>query len=238
MNLLRQLVTANKGVVTIDTDDQSVVNHFFNPNNYADVVLDMFNNDRFYDQFFQGWRDLKILDIGGNIGLFSLYAQDIASDIWTLEPTPTHFSILETLTKDYTNIHPLNIALHNRNETIDFYISDENSTMNSTVNQYGKKTPVAARTLKSIIDEISVDVVDFIKCDIEGSEMNALTDETIAEVADRIRVWSIEVHATDKSIHPEVSLNINRNKIMQILSNNGYNVYRHRYDCIYAYKDI
>ena len=238
MKLFRQLVTANRGVVTIDTDDEAVVNHFSNRNNYADVVLDMFNNDRFYDEFFQGWRDLKILDIGGNIGLFSLYAQDIASDIWTLEPTPAHFSILQTLTKEYPNIHPLNIALHNRDETIDFYISDDNSTMNSTVNQYGKKTAVQARTLKSIIDQCAVDCIDFIKCDIEGSEMNALTLETITEVKDRVRVWSIEVHATDKTLHPEISLNLNRNRIMQILSETGYNVYRHRYDCIYAYKDL
>ena len=74
MKLFRQLVTANRGVVTIQSEEPNVVSHFNNPNNYADVVLDMFNNDRFYDEFFQGWRELKILDIGGNIGLFSLYA--------------------------------------------------------------------------------------------------------------------------------------------------------------------
>ena len=157
MTLFRQLVTANRGVVTIQSEEPAVVNHFSNPNNYADVVLDMFNNDRFYDEFFQGWRDLKILDIGGNIGLFSLYAQDIASDIWTLEPTPSHFNILQTLTKDFSNIHPLNIALHNRDETIDFYISDDNSTMNSTVNQYGKKIAVQARTIATVMDDIGVD---------------------------------------------------------------------------------
>jgi len=236
MTLFRQLVTANRGVVTIQSEEPAVVNHFANPNNYADVVLDMFNNDRFYDEFFQGWRDIKILDIGGNIGLFSLYAQDIASDIWTLEPTPSHYEILKNLTQGYENIHPLNVALHNRDETIDFYISDDNSTMNSTVNQYGKKIAVQARTLATVMDEIGVDTIDFVKCDIEGSEMNALNSETIAAVKDRIKVWSIEVHATDKNLHPEISLNINRDKIMQILSENSYNVYRHRYDCIYAYR--
>ena len=78
MNLFRQLITSNKGVVTIDTDDQRIINHFNNPSNYADVVLNMFNTDRFYDEFFNGWDDLTILDIGGNIGLFSLYIQDKA----------------------------------------------------------------------------------------------------------------------------------------------------------------
>ena len=236
MRLFRQLVTANRGVVTIDTDEPRILDHFSNPNNYADVVLDMFNNDRFYDEFFQGWRDLKILDIGGNIGLFSLYAQDIASDIWTLEPTPAHFEILETLTLPYENIHALNIALHNQDKLIDFYISDNNSTMNSTVNQYGKKIAVPARTLESVLDSVGVDTVDFVKCDIEGSEITALTPETVSAVKHRVKVWSIEVHATDSNLHPEISLNHNRNRIMQILSDCGYNVYRHRYDCIYAYR--
>lgn len=236
MSLFRQLVTANKGVVTIDTNDQRVVNHFDNPSNYADVVLDMFNNDRFYDQFFKGWKDITVLDIGGNIGLFSLYIQDRAKVVYTLEPTPSHFSILQEMTKDYKNICPINVALHDKNEPISFYISDENSTMNSTVNHYGTKTIVQGRTLHNIISELGIDQVDFVKCDIEGSEMSALTNETIAAVRDLVKVWSIEVHATDPNLHPEISLNLNRDRIMQLLRNNGYNAYRHRYDCVYAYK--
>lgn len=236
MNLFRQLVTSNKGVVTIDTNDQRITNHFDNPANYADVVLNMFNNDRFYDEFFNGWENLTILDIGGNIGLFSLYIQDKASAVYAVEPTPSHFAILKEMTKDYNNIHPINVALHSKDEPINFYISNENSTMNSTVNQYGIKTTVQGKTLKTLILDLGLDKVDFVKCDIEGSEMAALTYETVAAVKDTVSVWSIEVHATDPTMHPEVSLNRNRDHIMQILTSNGYNAYKHRYDCIYAYR--
>ena len=236
MKLFRQLVTANRGVVTIDTDDQHILDHFANPANYADVVLDMFNNDRFYDGFFNGWSDLTILDIGGNIGLFSLYIQDKAKEVYSVEPTPSHFSILKEITKEYKNVHPINIALHSQDGPIDFYISNENSTMNSSVNQYGVKTTVQGKTLKTLIADLGLTKVDFVKCDIEGSEMSALTQETIGAVKDIVSVWSIEVHATDKTVHPEISLNRNRDHIMQILTNNGYNALKHRYDCIYAYK--
>lgn len=229
-------MTANRGVVTIDTDDQHIIDHFSNPANYADVVLDMFNNDRFYDGFFNGWKDITVLDIGGNIGLFSLYIQDRAKAVYAVEPTPSHFSILKEMTKDYKNIHPINAALHSHDAPIDFYISNENSTMNSTVNQYGTKTIVQGKTLKTLIDDLGLEKVDFVKCDIEGSEMAALTNETIQAVRDMVSVWSIEVHATDKTLHPEISLNRNRDHIMQILNHNGYNAYKHRYDCIYAYK--
>jgi FkbM family methyltransferase len=236
MKLFRQLVTANKSVVTIDTEDKRIVDHFANPANYADVVLDMFNNDRFYDQFFKGWSDITVLDIGGNIGLFSLYVHDIAKVVYTLEPTTSHYAILQELTKNYPTICPINIALHNNDEDIPFYISNENSTMNSTVNQYGTKTMVKGRTLNTIVNELGLTTVDFVKCDIEGSEMIALTHETISAVKDKVKVWSIEVHATDKNLHPEISLNLNRDHIIKILEDNGYNAYRHRYDCIYAYK--
>jgi len=236
MKLFRQLVTANKGVVTIDTDDQRVVNHFDNPANHADIVLDTFNNDRFYDEFFKGWSDLTILDIGGNIGLFSLYIQDCAKAVYPIEPTPRHFAILQQLTKDYPNIHPVNVALHNQNEDIEFYISDNNTTMNSSINHYGTTTIVQGRTIRTLISDLGLDKVDFVKCDIEGSEMIALTDETIAEVKDIVSVWSIEVHATDATLHPTVSINHNRDHIMQILKKNGYTTFKHRTDCIYAYR--
>jgi len=236
MTFRRQLITAKKGIVTIDTTDSRIINHFANPANYADVVLDMFNNDRFYDEFFKGWDNLTVLDIGGNIGLFSLYIHDRAKVVYTLEPTPSHFGILKEMTKDYPNIFPINAALHNKDESIAFYISDENSTMNSTVNHYGTKTMVQGKTLHSIITELGLHTVDFVKCDIEGSEMAALTHETISAVKDIVKVWSIEVHATDSTLHPEVSLNLNRDHIMQILRNNGYNAFKHRYDAVYAYK--
>jgi FkbM family methyltransferase len=236
MTLHRTLRTSKDHVINIDSDDADVIEHFADKTSCAEIVLDMFNNDRFYDDFFKGWDDLTILDIGGNIGLFSLYIQDRAKAVYTLEPTPAHFSILKTLTSNYPNIHPLNIALHNEDATIDFYISENNSTMNSTVNQYGKKIPVTGKTLHSIISDLNLSKVDFVKCDIEGSEMAALTNETISAVKDIVSVWSIEVHATDPNIHPEVSINRNRDHIMQILKKNGYNAFKHRYDAVYAYK--
>jgi FkbM family methyltransferase len=236
MTIFRQLVTANKGVVTINSDDEQLIKHFNNPANYADVVLDMFNNDRFYDIFFEGWNDITVLDIGGNIGLFSLYIQDIAKDVYTIEPTPSHFQLLSLLTKDYKNIHPINAALHNKNEPIDFYISSENSTMNSSVNKYGQKVAVTGTTLANLINQLALTKVDFVKCDIEGSEMQALTYETVNEVKDIVSVWSVEVHATDTTLLPEISLNRNRDNLMQIFSQNGYNTIKHRYDALYAYK--
>jgi FkbM family methyltransferase len=234
MTLRRQLLTSKKSVIDIVSEDTKAEQHFTNKANFADVVLNQINTDRFYDQIFEGEEDLTILDIGGNVGLFSLYAQDRAKAIYPIEPTPDHFHILEDLTKEYNNIHPLQLAAHNEDTTIDFYISEENSTMNSSVNKYGKKVEVQAKTIASIIKDLELEHVDFIKCDIEGSEMNALTDETIGAVKDLVDCWFIEVHATDKSMSWEQSLEQNRRTISAIFERAGYEVQDYRVDGIYA----
>jgi hypothetical protein len=224
MPLHRELVTSKYQRIMIDSEMPEAVAHFESQHNYADIVLDQINRDRFYDSIFEGEDDLTILDIGGNIGLFTLYAQDCAKAIYPIEPTPGHFKILTELTKDYANVHPLNYALHNEDTTIDFYISEENSTMNSTVNQYGTKVPVQARTLRSIIDELGLEKVDFIKCDIEGSEVQALTAETIGAVAELVDNWWIECHSTDPTRTWPSNLFENRLAIGKLLEDAGYDV--------------
>lgn len=236
MTLQRNLLTSKGSIIDISSDDKRIVEHFANKSSYADVVLNMFNNDRFYDQFFNGWEDLTVLDIGANIGLFSLYIQDRAKVVYALEPTPVHFDILCEMTKNYSNIKPLRIALHNKDESVDFFISDENSTMNSTVNQYGKKIPVPGITLPSLLTSLNLDMVDFVKCDIEGSEMMAISDEILDSVRSKIKVWSLEVHATNAYPTHEISLHQNRDKLAHMFANHGYKTYVHRYDCLYAYR--
>lgn len=230
MKLERQLLTSKNQTIVIESDDLTTVKHFNNPNNFADIVLNQINTDRLYDEIFKDAEDLVVLDIGGNIGLFSLYLQDRARAIYPIEPTPDHFHILKELTKNYNNIHPVNVALHNENTEIDFYISEENSTMNSSVNQYGIKTPVQARTLETIIKDLNLDRVDFVKCDIEGSEMVALTDETLAPVKDIIDTWFIEVHATQTGLFE------NRDNIKAIFERAGYEVVYYRPDGLIAHK--
>jgi len=238
MTLRRQLLTSKNNVIDIVTEDIKAQAHFADKANFADVVLNQINQDRFYDQIFEGEEDLTILDIGGNVGLFSLYAQDRAKAIYPIEPTPGHFHILKELTKDYSNIHPLSIAAHSEDTTIDFYISEENSTMNSSVNKYGTKIAVEAKTIRTIIDELRLDHVDLIKCDIEGSEMAALTDETVGAVKDMVDCWFIEVHATSSLNQADwaASLENNRRKLAAVFERQGFEVQDYRVDGLYIFK--
>lgn len=241
MTLRKQLITSKHSIIDIITEDEKAKNHFANAANYADVVLNQINTERFMDQFFDGKENLTILDIGGNIGLFSLYAHERCDAIYPIEPTPNHFHILTELTKDYTNVHPLNYAVSNEDTTIDFYINEHNTTMNSLANTYGTKVEVTAKSIRSIIDELGLDHVDFIKCDIEGSEMIALTADTIDAVKDIVDVWFIEIHATNAPTTNEewvFGLESNRQIIANIFKNAGYKVQYYRHDGLYISKDV
>lgn len=238
MTLQRQLLTSKHNTIDIVSEDEHAQAHFDNRANFADIVLNQINTDRFYDDILDGEDELTILDVGGNIGLFSLYAHDKSKAIYPVEPTPGHFHILKDLTKNYPNIHPINVALHNEDTTIDFYISEENSTMNSSVNKYGTKVEVQARTLASLIKELNLEHVDFVKCDIEGSEMAALTDETVGAVKDIVDAWFVEVHATDTETLKGIdSLRYNRGQLIEIFERQGYAAQILREDSLYIYKD-
>ena len=230
MTLHRQLLTSKHQTIDITSDRQETIDHFNNGANFADVVLNQINTDRLYDRFFEGKTDAVVLDIGGNIGLFSLYVQDSVKQVIAVEPTPNHFAILSELTADYPTVTLVNRALHSSNEDIAFYISGHNSTMNSTVNQYGERVTVKGITLASLLEAYDLDSVDFVKCDIEGSEMAALTDETIGAVALKIKEWFIEVHATDRGLEE------NRRILAEVFKRQGYSVDDYRVDGLHVYK--
>lgn len=236
MSLHRQLLTSKNKVIDIVSQNPKTQAHFENKENFADIVLNQINSDRFYDIIFKEENDLVILDIGGNIGLFSLYVHDTAKMVYSLEPTPDHFEILQELTANYPTIKPLNIALHNKDEEISFWISSENSTMNSSVNRYGTEIKVQGKTLATVLKDLNLEHVDFIKCDIEGSEMAALTDETIGAVKDKIDCWFIEVHQTDRSMSWEDSLLKNKKQLAEIFIRQGFQVQELRIDSMYIHR--
>ena len=227
--LTRIVKTTNNTNVIIESNNYLAKKHFDDPRNYADLILNQINNQQLYFPYLK--ESSVIFDIGANIGLFSLHCVNCAKVVYSFEPTPQHFNLLTEFTKPYTNIKPVNVAISDKDADITFYMSDDNTTMNSIINQYGKKTTVKGRSILSFIQEQKIDKVDFIKCDIEGSEMIALTPETVSPLYNFVDKWFIEVHATQyKSIHE------NRIILQSIFESVGYTCELHGIDTMYVYK--
>ncbi len=234
----KQINTTKNRTYIIDSTDNEVVEWFDRGDiNMTNIVLDQINNERLYDPVLSNKQDLVILDIGANIGLFSLYAQDSAQKIICLEPTPRTFNILQKLTKDISKISIQATALGNQDGEISFYIN-ENPTINSMVNHVGEEVRVQSRTIASVLKENNLDWVDFVKCDIEGSETVAITDATLDPVKDQIGSWFIETHQTNSNdgILWPGNLESNRQQLISVLKNAGYSAEPIIHDQIFAWK--
>ena len=215
--------------------DEATMKHLEDPKGYAKFIIRQINTDRIYDRCLKDKTGLTILDIGANVGLFTLYAQDAAKRLVAVEPTPSHQHVFEQLTRDCKNVELVKAALCDVDTTVEFFISDENSTMNSIVNKYGRSIHVEGLNFKSLLDKYNLDHVDFCKIDIEGSEMRAVTRETLGEVYDRVDHIFIEVHATVPNFtHADIISN--RLKMEDIFRAVGYKVEVLNFDTIYAYK--
>ena len=192
-----KIVTSHNKIVSVDVEPDDI-EYFKNPGSHINTILKQINVDRMYDRWLSKKKDMVILDIGANIGLVSMYMADSAKAVYSLEPSDVQFNILSKLTKNIDVIHPLKVALHNKNEELTFYIQPDDNTTNSSVNKHddSEEVIVNGMTLKGVLDSNNLDKVDFCKIDIEGSEMAAITKDTVSEIFDRIDVIFIEVHAT------------------------------------------
>jgi FkbM family methyltransferase len=232
----RTIKTSQHTDFTYTSDSSDVAAWFNNPENYTDVILKQINEDRMYDPIFSGRSEMTVLDLGANCGLFSLYAADSCAKLISVEPTPHTFNVLQEIVKDHKNITPLQLAIGPHNEMISFYIN-ENSTTNSMLNRNGAETQVQCMTLETLLHFQNLDHVDFIKCDIEGSEMQALTDATLGPVADRVDFWFVEVHQTDveENAWPG-NLGANRQQLAELFQRHGYQTEMVIHDQLFAWK--
>jgi FkbM family methyltransferase len=229
------IITSSGRSVILDESDPRVSAHLRDPKGFAQFIIRQINADRIYDVCLKDKTDLTILDIGANVGLFTLYAQDSAKRLIAVEPTPSHQYIFDKLTTESKNVELAKVALCDTDGPVEFYISEENSTMNSIVNKYGNSIQVEGLCLKSLLDKCDLDKVDFCKIDIEGSEMRAVTVETLSAVFDRIDQIFIECHATVPNF-THMDIISNRIKMEEVFKKVGYQTKVVNFDTIHAYK--
>jgi len=235
--MIEQVIKTSKNQEFKYQSSHPDVSAWFNdPDNYTDIILKQINEDRMYDPIFAQRTNMVVIDLGANCGLFSLYAADSCSKIIAVEPTPSTFDVLQEIVKDNPNIKPLQLAMGPHNEMISFYIN-ENSTINSMLNRNGAETKVQCITLETLLFKEGLDHVDFVKCDIEGSEIEALTDATLGPVADKIDFWFVEVHQTNvnESAWPG-NLERNRKHLAELFRRHGYQTELVIHDQLLAWK--
>lgn len=115
-----------------------------------------------------------VLDIGANVGEYSVVRQTIASRVIAIEADPLPWSCLNANSVLHEKILPVQAVLTSTGTTVDFY--EAPSSADSSIVEplkYDRKIRRASRTVDSIINELGCRV-DVIKCDVEGAEPEVL----------------------------------------------------------------
>ena len=169
---------------TIDlSSSENYKNHAFAEHSCVVHILKQFNTDFYW--FLKDQEDLIMIDLGANIGLFSIFAAPVCEKVFSVEPTPSHFALMEELVDlaGVKNIEMLNLAVGLEDGEAEFNIHERNSTMNSFISHRtdphsGKTVKVKTQTLNSIIDSLDVDRIGFVKMDIEGFENEIIFEDS------------------------------------------------------------
>ncbi|QOI98462.1 MAG: FkbM family methyltransferase [Flammeovirgaceae bacterium] len=121
-----------------------------------------------------------IIDVGANIGFTSLFFSRHHPDatIYSLEPEPGNFKLLQKNVEGYSNITAMQAALWNENGTIG--IEDHGYGLRGFMVEKpsGKSQTMQALTLQSLIEQHNITSIDILKIDIEGSEKEVFSGDT------------------------------------------------------------
>lgn len=121
-----------------------------------------------------------IIDAGANIGFTSVYFSRQYPDatIYSLEPEPGNFELLQENVKGYSNITAIQAALWYENGTIEIANHGHGLRGFMVEKTSGKSQYIKALTLPSIIQQHNITSIDILKIDIEGSEKEVFSSDT------------------------------------------------------------
>ena len=143
------------------------------------------------------------VDIGANLGLFSLYALSKgAGSVVSVECT--NGTVLRVLHKNLDRFSDrvtiVNKAIHSTNEEVDFYKYADIGMSTTNVDilpRYGnvkEQLKVEGVTLERFCKESGLEKIDFLKIDVEGSEYEILLNTDKEFFSSRVSKIALEYH--------------------------------------------
>jgi len=134
-----------------------------------------------------------VVDVGANVGVFSLFAARKARMVYSLEPASSNFARLVANTSRAQNIVPLNMACGGENGSASLDLSSDPVSFSLLTHSEKESETVEVVTLETLFDRLKITRCDFLKLDCEGAEFEIILDSE-PSVMNRIRRIAMEYH--------------------------------------------
>lgn len=173
------------------SSDFDVFKQIFYWKEYLPVILCL-------QEHFKSEENLNIIDCGSNIGLTSLFFLDYFPDsrIIAVEPEQNNFTNLCFNLDHNPKVEKIKAAVWSKNAQIQI-IKDfrDKSDWSFRVKETDEPNSIKAFSINKIIADYSINIIDILKIDIEGSERELFTSEGVnLDFLNVTKCLAIEIH--------------------------------------------
>jgi FkbM family methyltransferase len=169
--------------------------------------------------------DSIVLDVGANIGIYTLWLSQFVSErgrVIAFEPDPqNHQRCAENIRRNGLDAVRLEqVALSDRSGTLQFSVGEDTENHLLPQNSHGAAcTYVEATTLDEYCERNGIASIDFMKIDVEGAELMVLQGDARLLGDSRIGVIQLELNDALKKY------GLRRADVVQLLESYGYLLY-------------
>lgn len=199
------------------------------------IVSEVIDDDCYFPKIgkynFSLKEDDVVIDVGANVGVFSVYAATLApkGKIYAFEPVAVNFNRLKKNIElnALTNVTLEMIGISDSKKQATIYLERNNTGGHSLYKEKYENIKTIRGTdlidlisLRDVFDKYKIERCDFLKIDCEGSEFDVLKGLP-DQYFERIERIALEFHP-----------NVNEVELARYLISKGYKVTIHNLDCV------
>lgn len=163
----------------------------------------------------------RVLDLGAHVGTFSLLASQLGYQVAAVEASPRNAAILQASVQHnhFDRLQLLTVAVSDRDQTLEFIQAGPYGLVATPILNAPTIT-VPAMSVDHILAQLDWPTVDFIKMDVEGSEVKAVIGA--GELLSRADTPSILYESNGHTLH---YFSQTPNDLMVALEKYGFHCY-------------
>ena len=150
-----------------------------------------------YNDITNGKTDMVVVDVGANIGIVTQHLKQFSKKVYSIEPSKMHFEALKANKEKngWDNVEVFNFAIADKDGEMTLNTNNGNLTCNSLTLDYKQGGEVVeTKCFETFFKENNIDVVDFMKFDVEGAEDMIIFSDDFEKVSPKIKAIEIEFH--------------------------------------------